>query len=111
MSLRKSRNAPFLRPLCVSDAQRNKAVNFRFFKHERDGQIVESVAFQKRPEFLVDQFEYSLSWVVLNLDVNHRVLLETARCPADAGSASGGRIIRIGQRSLQKAARHASPCR
>src|SRR5262245_64242427 len=67
----------------VSDAcavDPDEILNPTFFKHERNRQLVERVAFEKRPELLIHQFERSVFCVVLNFDYHH-VLLK--RPPSD----------------------------
>ena len=65
----------------MGDACRSKILNFGFFKHERDREIVKSIAFEKCFEVLIDELERSVAGVVLNFDVNHCELL-SAEPPA-----------------------------
>ena len=65
----------------MGDACRSKILNFGVFKHERDREIVESIAFEKRCEVLIDELECSVAGVVLNFDMNHCLLLSHRNHP------------------------------
>ena len=84
----------------------------RFFKHERDGEVVESIAFKKDSEILIDEPERSAVCIVLNLDNHFHVLLKNARRPflvRPAGTLKGekgeleseeetqGRLCQVGE--------------
>ena len=71
--------------------RRNEFARFiGFFEHERDCQVVQGIAFEKRSEILVNELECPVVFVVLNFDVNHNFLLGIPAVRAVARTAGIG---------------------